>query len=51
MSGTGAKGSLAYGLFAADLVLGNENKAFMYQKAKAALGSQRLMKDVQNIDK
>lgn len=51
MSGIGAKGSLAYGLFAADLVLGNENKAFMYQKAKTALGSKRLIEDVQNIDK
>ncbi|MFC4721755.1 FAD-dependent oxidoreductase [Geojedonia litorea] len=51
MSGTGAKGSLAYGLFAADLVLGNENKAFMYQKAKTALGSKRLIEDLQNIDK
>jgi len=51
MSGTGAKGSLAYGLFAADLVLGNENNAFMYQKTKAALGSKRLIEDLQNIDK
>ena len=51
MSGVGAKGSLAYGLIAADLVMGNENKSFMYQKAKSALGSERLMKDLQNIDK
>ena len=51
MSGIGAKGSLAYGLIAADLVLGNENNSFMYQKAKSALGSQRLMIDIQNIDK
>ena len=51
MSGVGAKGSLTYGLIAADLLLGNKNDSFMYQKAKSALGSQRLMKDVQNIDK
>tara|TARA_R110002073_G_scaffold335859_1_gene529260 strand:- start:4949 stop:6307 length:1359 start_codon:yes stop_codon:yes gene_type:complete len=51
MSGVGAKGSLAYGLIAADLVLGNDNKSFMYQKAKSALGSQRLIEDIQNIDK
>jgi len=51
MAGFGAKGSLAYGIFAADLVLGNEKEEFMYQKAKTALGSKRLIEDVQNIDK
>ena len=51
MSGIGAKGSLAYGLFAADLILDNKNDSFMYHKAKSALGSQRLMEDIQNIDK
>jgi glycine/D-amino acid oxidase-like deaminating enzyme len=51
MSGIGAKGSLAYGLIAADLALGNENNSFMYQKAKSALGSQRLMNDIDNIEK
>ena len=51
MSGTGAKGSLAYGLIAADNILGNNNDSFMYQKAKSALGSKRLMMDIQNIDK
>lgn len=51
MSGIGAKGSLAYGLFASDLILDNKNDSFMYQKAKSALGSQRLMEDIQNIDK
>lgn len=51
MSGVGAKGSLAYGLIAADLVLGNDNDSFIYNKAKSALGSQRLMKDIDNIDK
>jgi len=51
MSGVGAKGSLAYGLIAADLILDNKNDSFMYQKVKSALGSERLMKDIQNIDK
>jgi glycine/D-amino acid oxidase-like deaminating enzyme len=50
MSGVGAKGSLAYGLIAADLVLGNENKSSMYQKAKSALGTQRLINDLNNVD-
>ena len=51
MSGIGAKGSLAYGLIAADLLIGNKNESFMYQKAKSALGSERLIKDIQSIDK
>nr|WP_139181046.1 FAD-dependent oxidoreductase [Winogradskyella thalassocola] len=51
MSGIGAKGSLAYGLIAADLLIGNRNESFMYQKAKSALGSERLIKDIQSIDK
>ncbi|PIB38399.1 hypothetical protein BFP75_16635 [Maribacter sp. 4G9] len=51
MSGVGAKGSLAYGLIAADFVLGNDNNSLMYQKAKSALGTQRLMNDIDNIDK
>lgn len=50
MSGIGAKGSLAYGLIAADLLKGNRNESLMYQKAKSALGSERLKKDIQNID-
>lgn len=51
MSGIGAKGSLAYGLIAADLILDKKNDSLMYGKAKTALGSQRLMKDIQHIDK
>ncbi|MCA0133239.1 FAD-dependent oxidoreductase [Winogradskyella alexanderae] len=51
MSGVGAKGSLAYGLLATDLILGNDNNSLMYQKAKSALGTQRLMNDIDNIDK
>ncbi|MCW5517970.1 NAD(P)/FAD-dependent oxidoreductase [Muriicola sp. Z0-33] len=50
MSGIGAKGALAYGLFAADLVLNKKNNSYMYQKAMSALGSERMMKDIQNID-
>jgi hypothetical protein len=50
MSGIGAKGSLAYGLIAADHILDNNIDSFMYQKAKSALGSKRLMMDIQNID-
>jgi len=51
MSGIGAKASLAYGLMAADLACGKDNTSYMYQKAKSALGSQRLIQDIHNIDK
>ncbi len=51
MSGIGAKGSLTYGLIAADLLLGKRNNSEMYQKTKVALGSERLMKDILNISK
>jgi glycine/D-amino acid oxidase-like deaminating enzyme len=51
MSGIGAKGSLAYGLIAANLVLDKKNDSLMYEKAKSALGTQRLMKDIQHLDK
>ena len=51
MSGIGAKGALAYGLIAADLVSGNENKSLIYQKAKSALGSKRLIENIQKINK
>ncbi len=37
MSGVGAKGSLTYGLLATDLLLGREEKEFMYKKVKKAL--------------
>lgn len=51
MSGIGAKGSLAYGLIAADLILGYNKDSFMYQKTKSALGTERLIIDLKNIDK
>jgi glycine/D-amino acid oxidase-like deaminating enzyme len=50
MSGVGAKGSLTYGLIAANLLLNIENDAVIYQKTKAALGSERLMKDIKDIN-
>ena len=36
-SGVGAKGSLAYGVLASDLLLNNDNLEAMYQKTKKAL--------------
>lgn len=45
MSGTGAKGCLAYGLLAADLLLDINNSSKIYQKAKKALGTERLMQE------
>ncbi|WP_235299476.1 NAD(P)/FAD-dependent oxidoreductase [Portibacter marinus] len=50
MSGIGAKGSLAYGLIAADHILNIDNASLMYQKAKSALGARRLMVDLKNLD-
>ena len=46
MSGIGAKGCLAYGLMAADLVIGSNNSNPMYQKAKRKMGTERLLKEV-----
>lgn len=39
MSGVGAKGALAYGLLAANLLLGIEESSKIYQKVKKELGS------------
>jgi glycine/D-amino acid oxidase-like deaminating enzyme len=50
MSGIGAKGSLTYGLMAANLLLDKDDKSPLYQAAKAALGSDRLIKDIQQKD-
>jgi hypothetical protein len=50
MSGIGAKGALAYGLIAADLISGYKNDSFMYQKTKSALGAERLNIELENID-
>lgn len=51
MSGIGAKGSLAYGLFASNLLQNKDDSAKMYQKAKAALGVQRLIEDMEVLNK
>jgi len=50
MSGIGAKGSLAYGQIAADLILERKNDDSMYQKTKSALGSERLLEDLKTIN-
>tara|TARA_R110001632_G_scaffold17219_3_gene54819 strand:+ start:46 stop:1395 length:1350 start_codon:yes stop_codon:yes gene_type:complete len=47
MSGVGAKGSLTYGLIAANVLLNKTDNSAIYQKAKAALGVKRLKKDLQ----
>ena len=49
MSGTGAKGSLTYGLIAANLLLEKKDTSAMYQKTKKALGSDRLLKDISDL--
>ena len=49
MSGTGAKGALAYGVLATDLLLMKNDTTLMYQKTKLALGSERLILDIQGL--
>lgn len=44
MSGVGAKGSLAYGLIAANLLLDKDDSSEMYQKTKLALGAHTTLK-------
>ncbi len=46
MSGTGAKGCLAYGLLAADLLVNSGDKDRIYQKTRKALGVERLQKEI-----
>ncbi len=46
LSGVGAKGALAYGRIAANLLLGEDEPDAMYQKAKAAFGYDRLVSDL-----
>ncbi|MFK7771268.1 MAG: FAD-dependent oxidoreductase [Saprospiraceae bacterium] len=46
MSGIGAKGCLAYGMIAADLITGTNNVSKMYQKTKRKLGNERLLKEI-----
>lgn len=49
MSGIGAKGSLAYGLIASNLLLGKTESSAMYQKTKQELGTERLINDLSNL--
>ncbi len=50
MSGIGAKGSLAYGLIASDLLLNKaSDTSGIYQKTKAALGTERLHRDIREL--
>lgn len=46
MSGIGAKGSLAYGLIAANLLLNKKESSAIYNKTVKALGSDRLLKEL-----
>jgi len=50
MSGIGAKGSLAYGLIATNLLLNKENTTNIYQKTKTTLGFNRLLEDKDLVD-
>lgn len=50
MSGVGAKGSLAYGLIASNLLLNKDDPSIMYQKTKAALGVERLEEDIDALN-
>ena len=51
MSGIGAKGSLAYGLIASNLLLGKDDTTRLYQKTKLALGVPRLIEDLKGLNK
>jgi len=50
MSGIGAKGSLAYGLIATNLLLNIEDTTKIYQITKTALGVDRLLEDKGRVD-
>lgn len=49
MSGVGAKGSLAYGLMAANLLTNKTDTSYMYQKTIRNLGTSRLLEDLDNL--
>jgi hypothetical protein len=51
MSGIGAKGALAYGLIASNLLLGKDDTTRIYQKTKVALGVSRLIEDLDDLNK
>lgn len=46
MSGVGAKGSMAYGLIGANLLLHQEEESEMYQQTKKTLGVDRLLREL-----
>lgn len=50
MSGIGAKGSLTYGLIAANLLLNKKDTLAIYNKTVKALGSDRLLKDLSDLN-
>ena len=50
MSGVGAKGALTYGLLGANLLLEKTDKEAGYQEVKAALGFERLLKDLEEME-
>ena len=51
LSGVGAKGALAYGLLAANQLMGKTVDPKMYQKALRLMGPERLEKDLFDLDK
>ncbi len=51
LSGVGAKGALAYGLLAANQLLGKSSDDKMYQKALRLMGPERLEKDLMALEK
>ena len=51
MSGVGAKGCLAYGMLAADLLLGVEESSTIYQKTKKELGTPVLRLQTKKLKK
>ncbi len=51
LSGVGAKGALAYGKLAADLILNRPEDGPMYQKATRMMGLKRLQEDLTKLQK
>ena len=50
MSGVGAKGALMYGLMASNLLLNKTDTSAIYQKTLQNLGTERLLKDFNNLN-
>ncbi len=50
MSGVGAKGSLAYGFIASNLLLNKTDSSAMYQKTLHDLSTGRLLRDLNNLN-